>query len=77
MAILAYFEMTAQDPATVSYRWGAGPDAMDRELVLDRATAQPLPGAAEPTIQYLAVARRVFALRQNSGRWPERGLTAG
>ena len=76
MAILAYFEKTAEDPATVSYRWGDGPDQLDRELVMDKATSRPVPGDQDPTIQYMAVVRKVFALRETSGRWPERGMTA-
>ena len=75
MAILAYFEKTAEGPATVSYRWGDSPEELDRELVIDKASSDPLPGALEPTIQYRAVARKVIALRESSGRWPEQGMT--
>ena len=76
MAILAYFEKAGEDPRTIRYRWGGRPDELDRELVLEKATARLLPGEEEPTIQLMAVARKVYSLKESGGDWPEQGMTA-
>lgn len=76
MAILAYFEMAGEDPRMIRYRWGSAPDAMDQELVLEKATARLLPGQAPPTIQQMAAVRKIFTLRERAGTWPQRGVTA-
>jgi hypothetical protein len=77
VAILAYFEKAEEGPATVTYRWGDDPDELDRELVMDKTSLRARPSGQVLTIQYLAVARKVFSLRQSNGRWPDRGMTAG
>lgn len=76
MAILAYFEKAAEDPRMIRYRWGGSPDDLDRELVIEKATARLLPGGTPPTIQQMAAVGKIHRLRRDTGVWPERGMTA-
>jgi hypothetical protein len=76
MAILAYFAKAAEDSRTVRYRWGGRPEAMDGELTLLKDEARLLEPAETPTIQLMAAARKIVALKMRDGTWPDQGMTA-
>jgi hypothetical protein len=76
VAILAYFQKTGEDPRMIRYRWGGDPDTMDRELVMEKATARLLPGDEPPTVQQMAAVRKIYTLKERTGVWPEQGMTA-
>ena len=76
MAILAYFEKASEDSRTVRYRWGSSPDTMDKDLILLKDVGRLLEPVEPATVQFMATARKIVALKTREGSWPERGMTA-
>ncbi|MCX4695265.1 hypothetical protein [Streptomyces sp. NBC_01408] len=77
VAVLVYFRKVSEDAERVTYAFGGDPDAFTRRLAMAVAgsrTAVPDDGRVDHL--FLKASRKINAMREESGRWPERGMSA-
>ncbi|MGW2014617.1 hypothetical protein [Streptomyces sp. NPDC001927] len=76
MASLVYFRKVTEAEGSVEYAFGSAPAETPRLLAMDTASrrAHPVDGTVDYT--FLKASRKINALYDASGRWPEHGMSA-
>ncbi|UUU41547.1 hypothetical protein [Streptomyces sp. NBC_00162] len=75
MAALVYFRKISEDPELVRYEFGDDPDNFSRQLTMKKG---PRVSAADDGLTdytFLKASRKINAMREEAGRWPERGMS--
>lgn len=76
MAILVYFEKTAETTETVEYAFGGTPDELDRRLTIDKAAKDGRPADGLSNHQFLGALRKILVRQDSEGTWPTKGMRA-
>ncbi|KPI01172.1 hypothetical protein OK074_5582 [Actinobacteria bacterium OK074] len=77
MASLVHFKKVSEDSMSIRYAFGEDPDAMTRHLTMNAATRTSRPDDGGSTdYLFLKASRKINALRDERGHWPERGMSA-
>jgi hypothetical protein len=74
MAVIVYLRKILEDEQKVRYEFGPEPEAMARALTFDKATRRSTPQDGRTDQEFLAASRKVTALLQERGTWPEKGM---
>lgn len=76
MAALVYFRKVFEDATAVCYTFGEDPGEFSRYLTVEKASR--VSTAEDGEADYLArkAWRKINAMRTESGRWPDRGMSA-
>ncbi|MFE0702754.1 hypothetical protein [Streptomyces sp. NPDC058872] len=76
MAALVSFLKVSEDGALVRYRFGDDPDACTRYLTVNKESRRSSPDDGRTDYAFVKASRRISALREERGVWPDRGMSA-
>ncbi|MEU7229518.1 hypothetical protein [Streptomyces chrestomyceticus] len=76
MATLVYFKKISENPDTITYSFGEYLPEMTRRLSLDRTNRRALPDDGNIDYLFLKASRKINAVFDERGDWPERGVSA-
>ncbi len=76
MASIVYFRKTSEQPDGVRYVFGFEPEDMTRTLLMDPGTRRAQPEDGDIDYEFQKASRKINAMFDARGEWPERGMSA-
>ncbi|MER6912339.1 hypothetical protein ABT354_11765 [Streptomyces sp. NPDC000594] len=76
MASLVHFRKVSESEESVEYLFGFDGREERRRLVMDVHSRRARPSDGKVDYEFLKSSRRINALYVETGRWPERGMSA-
>ncbi|MFI0260847.1 hypothetical protein ACH4OW_17625 [Streptomyces sp. NPDC017056] len=76
MAALVYFKKLSEDAHAIVCAFGEDIPEMTRRLSVDRTTRRPQPDDENIDYLFLKASRKINAVYDERGEWPERGMSA-
>ncbi|MQS39442.1 hypothetical protein [Streptomyces katsurahamanus] len=76
MASLVYFRKISESPESVEYLFGFDGSEETRRLMMNTGTRRSLPVDGNINYAFLKASRKINSLYGETGKWPERGVSA-
>ncbi|MEU3657316.1 hypothetical protein AB0E67_31910 [Streptomyces sp. NPDC032161] len=74
MAALVYFRRIFEDAELVRYEFGDDPNSFSRHLTMDKESRTSSADDGRADYSFLQASRKINAMREERGRWPDRGM---
>ncbi|MFJ6012134.1 hypothetical protein [Streptomyces sp. NPDC092952] len=75
MAALVYFRKISEDAELVRYEFGDDPDSFSRHLTMDKESRTSSVDDDRTDYSFLKASRKINAMREERGQWPDRGMS--
>ncbi|MDJ0386037.1 hypothetical protein [Streptomyces sp. G-G2] len=75
MAALVYFRKASEDSNQVHYDFGDDPGNFSRRLTVAKDSHTSVADDGRVDYTFLKASRKINSLREESGLWPERGMS--
>ncbi|MFF3629570.1 hypothetical protein [Streptomyces sp. NPDC002164] len=75
MAGLVYFRKVSEDAELVRYEFGDDPDSFARHLTMNKESRTSSADDGRMDYSYLQASRKINAMHEERGRWPDRGMS--
>ncbi|MFJ4776314.1 hypothetical protein [Streptomyces sp. NPDC088762] len=75
MAALVYFQKVSENSEAVLYDFGDDPVGLLRRLTMDKASRTSAAGDGRADYTFLKASRKINAMREQTGLWPDRGMS--
>ncbi|WP_031510626.1 hypothetical protein [Streptomyces megasporus] len=76
MAVLVYFDKLSEEGTSVRYVFGEDFEEMTRCLTIDKETRRSSPDDQNVDHLFLKAFWKISSIHDESGVWPERGMSA-
>ncbi|MFB7515828.1 hypothetical protein [Streptomyces sp. NPDC056144] len=75
MAALVYFRKISEDGELVRYEFGGDPDKFTRQLTMGKESRTSSADDGLTDYAFLKASRKINAMREERGQWPDRGMS--
>lgn len=75
MAAFVCFRKPSEVAELVRYEFGEGPDSLSRRLTMDKESRTSSADDGRTDHSFVKASRKIDAMREERGGWPERGMS--